>query len=47
VAGDSLGPSSSKSRAKDIQTNPQNPMHERYLNGDPEVVDQVRRMLVG
>lgn len=47
VAGDSIGPSSSVSRAKDIMTNPNNPMHARYLNGDPEVVDQVRRMLQG
>jgi hypothetical protein len=47
VAGDSLGPSSSKSRAKDVMTNPDNPMHRRYLEGDPETVDQVRRMLAG
>jgi len=45
VAGDSIGAGSAKSRAKDIMTNPQNPLHSRYLEADPEVVDMVRRGL--
>jgi hypothetical protein len=37
--------SSAQARAKDIMVNPQNPLYQRYQNGDPEIVDQVRRML--
>lgn len=31
--------------AKDIMTNPSNPLHKRYQEGDPAVVAQVRDML--
>lgn len=34
-----------KGAAKDIQTNPQNPHYQRYKDGDPEVVDMVRRLI--
>lgn len=37
--------SSAKARARDIQTNAANPLHQRYVDGDPEIVDQVRRMI--
>jgi hypothetical protein len=45
VAGDQTTASSSRARARDIMTNKANPMYARYQEGDPEVVDQVRRML--
>ncbi|NBW08650.1 MAG: hypothetical protein EBR82_11555 [Caulobacteraceae bacterium] len=45
VAGDQTGASSTRSRARDIMTNQANPLYARYQEGDPEVVDQVRRML--
>lgn len=32
-------------KAKDIQTNPQNPLYARYQQGDPEIVQLVRGML--
>lgn len=31
--------------AKDIQTNPSNPLYDRYQKGDPDVVAQVRSLL--
>jgi len=31
--------------AKDIQTNPQNPLYDRYQKGDPDVVAQVRSLI--
>lgn len=34
-----------KETARDIMTNPNNPLHERYRQGDPEVVERVRAML--
>jgi hypothetical protein len=37
--------SSAQARAKDIMVNPQNPLYQRYQDGDAEIVDQVRRML--
>lgn len=45
VAGDQTGVSSTRARARDIMTNQANPLYARYQEGDPEVVDQVRRML--
>lgn len=45
VSAQSTGAVSNKSRAKDIMTNPENPLYQRYQNGDPEVVEQVRGML--
>ena len=45
VAGDQTSVSSTRSRARDIMTNQANPLYARYQEGDPEVVDQVRRML--
>ncbi len=45
VAGDQTGVSSTRARARDIMTNQGNPLYARYQEGDPEVVDQVRRML--
>jgi hypothetical protein len=45
VAGDQTGASSTRARARDIMTNQGNPLYARYQEGDPEVVDQVRRML--
>lgn len=32
-------------RAKDIQTNPDNPLHKKYADGDPDVVQMVRGYL--
>jgi len=32
-------------RAKDIQTNPQNPLHAKYKDGDPDTVQMVRNYL--
>lgn len=46
VEGNAISTSSGKARAKDIQTNPANPLYSRYKDGDPEIVDQVRRMIV-
>lgn len=37
--------SSPAQQAKDIMRNPENPLHRRYLDHDPEIVDRVRRML--
>lgn len=45
VSGDQTGASSTRARARDIMTNQSNPLYGRYQEGDPEVVDQVRRML--
>lgn len=45
VAGDQTGISSTRARARDIMTNQGNPLYARYQEGDPEIVDQVRRML--
>jgi hypothetical protein len=45
VAGDQTGVSSTRARARDIMTNQGNPLYARYQERDPEVVDQVRRML--
>lgn len=45
VAGDQTSVSSTNARARDIMTNPANPLYNRYREGDAEVVDQVRRML--
>ena len=45
VAGDQTGVSSTRARARDIMTNQSNPLYARYQEGDPETVDQVRRML--
>lgn len=45
VAGDQTGVSSTRARARDIMTNQANPLYSRYQEGDPEIVDQVRRML--
>ena len=45
VAGDQTGASSTRARARDIMTNESNPLYARYQEGDPETVDQVRRML--
>ena len=45
VAAGQATPQSGKSAAKDIQTNPQNPLYAQYQAGDPEIVDRVRRML--
>ena len=46
VEGNQVGISSTKARATDIMTNPSNPLYNRYKDGDTEIVDQVRRMLV-
>lgn len=46
VEGGATTASSGQARAKDIQTNPANPLYSRYKDGDPEIVDQVRRMIV-
>jgi hypothetical protein len=46
VEGKSTSASSSQARARDIMLNPSNPMYQRYQDGDAEIVDQVRRMLV-
>lgn len=45
VAGDQTGVSNTRARARDIMTNQANPLYSRYQEGDPEIVDQVRRML--
>jgi hypothetical protein len=45
VEGGAISNSSGQARAKDIQTNPSNPLYNRYREGDPEIVDQVRRMI--
>lgn len=44
---DSGGMHSGMARAKDISQNPQNPMHERYIAGDKDVVDMVTRLIQG
>lgn len=31
--------------ARDIQTNPQNPLHKKYTDGDPDTVQRVRNMI--
>jgi len=46
VEGKATSASSSQARARDIMVNPSNPLYQRYQNGDPEIVDQVRRMMV-
>lgn len=43
VSAEAAGTGGGERAAKDIQTNPDNPYYERYQNGDPEVVDLVRR----
>jgi len=40
-----LTSSTGRSAAKDIQTNPENPYYQRYKDGDPDVVDLVRRYI--
>lgn len=45
VEGNQTGVASTRARARDIMTNQSNPLYQRYQEGDPEVVDQVRRML--
>jgi len=46
VSSDSIGaPGGGMSKAKEIQTNPDNPYYQRYQDGDPEVVDLVRRYM--
>ena len=45
VEGNQTGVSSTRARARDIMTNQSNPLYQRYQEGDPDVVDQVRRML--
>ena len=45
VAGDQTGVTSTRARARDIMTNQSNPLYAKYQEGDPETVDQVRRML--
>lgn len=45
VSGDQTGVTSTRARARDIMTNQSNPLYARYQEGDPETVDQVRRML--
>lgn len=45
VEGNQTGVSSTRARARDIMTNQSNPLYTRYQEGDPEIVDQVRRML--
>lgn len=45
VEGNQTGVSSTVARAKDIMTNPSNPLYARYRDGDADIVDQVRRML--
>ena len=46
-AGSSLpaGAADFKSKARDIQTNPQNPEYQKYWNGDPDVQQKVREYL--
>lgn len=46
-SGESGGMNSSMAKAKDIAQNPQNPMHERYRNGDPDAVAYVTRLIQG
>ena len=45
VSGDQTGVTSTRARARDIMTNQANPLYAKYQEGDPETVDQVRRML--
>jgi len=45
VEGNQTGVSNTRARARDIMTNQSNPLYQRYQEGDPEIVDQVRRML--
>jgi len=47
VEGKATSQSSGQARAKDIMVNPSNPLYGRYQQGDPEIVDQVRRMMRG
>jgi hypothetical protein len=47
VEGAATSQSSGQARAKDIMVNPANPLYGRYQQGDPEIVDQVRRMMRG
>ncbi|MGA0207752.1 MAG: hypothetical protein ACO3LT_08185 [Ilumatobacteraceae bacterium] len=44
---DSGGLNSSMARAKDIAQNPNNPMHQKYLSGDPDTVAYVTRLIQG
>ena len=44
---ESGGMQSGMARAKDISQNPQNPMHERYRAGDPDVVALVTKLIQG
>jgi len=46
VEGSAISASSGRARAKDIATNPSNPLYNRYHEGDAEIVDQVRRMIM-
>ncbi len=45
ISADALGSSvaGGEVKAKDIQTNPDNPYYQRYQDGDAEIVDLVRR----
>lgn len=45
--GTPTGPAGAQSRAKDIQTNPQNPLYAKYQDGDPDTVNLVRGLLQG
>lgn len=45
VGPDALVSNTGRSAAKDIQTNPENPYYQRYKDGDPDVVDLVRRYI--
>lgn len=45
VEGSQMGISTSRDRAKQIATDKTNPYYQRYQDGDPEVVDMVRRMM--
>jgi len=45
IEGNQIGASSTRARGRDIMTNQSNPLYSRYQEGDPEIVDQVRRMI--
>lgn len=44
-AGDSSAPLTGKYRAQDIMTNKDNPLYQKYQDGDPEVAEMVSRLL--
>ena len=46
VSSDQTGASSTRARANNIMTNESDPLYAKYQEGDPETVDQVRRMLI-